>query len=491
MPKPILLFRADGNRHIGLGHVVRSLALAEMLQPDFKCLFAIRAPSESLAQQIKDSGSEVLALPENTNYLTEARQLIQKLAGSAPAVVLDGYQFTTDYQQTLRPHFKLICLDDIHAIHFVADAVINPAGGVAESSYSKEIYTKIYTGPEYALLRPPFLEAANQDRTIKNSRRFFLNMGGADPENYTLRLLQNIARQPDMNLAEVAVVVGGVYRHLPELDAFCAQYQQITIHSQLSAAAICQLMQTCDVAILPPSSVAYEWCSVRGPLFVIRTADNQKNIESFLIKNGLAFSYADFSRIIPEITNGSPIVQEQMQKQQQFFDGNSAARLRKIFQQLIYPDLLTLRNAQTEDSMLLFGWINEPAVRQFSLNPAPVPLAMHTSWYQHKLSDKNCFIFIAEISKEPVGMIRFDLQNNEAIISYLLDTAYRGKGLGVYLLLKGIQKLKGASSRFKTISALVQHHNGASVRAFEKAGFTSIPDSDRPFTNILKFTQPA
>lgn len=472
---------------MGLGHVVRSLALAEMLHPDFTALFAIREPTPALAQQIKESNAELLALPAAASELAEAQQLMAVLAGKIQAVVLDGYHFSTAYQRVLRQHAPLVCLADYPALPFVADVIINPAGGVAEKDYAKEKYTQLYSGPAYALLRAPFLAAATQKRSIGEGRRFFLNLGGADPENHTQKLLQELVQPPGME--NIAVVVGSAYRYLNELADFCAAYPQVTVHAQLSAAAMCRLMQTCQAAILPPSSVAYEWCAVGGPLFLVRTASNQKNLEQFLLQQQLAYAFADFQQLLPAVLAG-PINQPAVDRQRLYFDGQSPGRLRKIFHQLLYPDLLRLRAAQPDDRLLLFNWINEPAVRQFSLNPAPVPLAMHTHWYQHKLTDQNCFIFIAEMQGKPVGMIRFDISNQEAMISYLLDSAYRGQGLGTLLLQKGTAKLRAATTRFRRFSGLVQTHNPASIRAFEKAGFSATKLNDHPHSNILKFTRP-
>ena len=42
MIKPKVYIRADGNSEIGLGHVIRSLALAEMLKDEFCCIFVTR-----------------------------------------------------------------------------------------------------------------------------------------------------------------------------------------------------------------------------------------------------------------------------------------------------------------------------------------------------------------------------------------------------------------------------------------------------------------
>ncbi|MDB5222992.1 MAG: Spore coat polysaccharide biosynthesis protein predicted glycosyltransferase, partial [Chitinophagaceae bacterium] len=47
-PKSHILFRADGNSKIGLGHVYRCLAIAERLSEHFNCYFAIRQQSSEL-----------------------------------------------------------------------------------------------------------------------------------------------------------------------------------------------------------------------------------------------------------------------------------------------------------------------------------------------------------------------------------------------------------------------------------------------------------
>ena len=41
-----ILFRADADQHIGYGHFIRTLALADMLKDDFDCVFCLQTPSE-------------------------------------------------------------------------------------------------------------------------------------------------------------------------------------------------------------------------------------------------------------------------------------------------------------------------------------------------------------------------------------------------------------------------------------------------------------
>ena len=46
--KKTIVFRADGNSQIGLGHIMRCLALCEILSQDFFLKFAIQNPSNEV-----------------------------------------------------------------------------------------------------------------------------------------------------------------------------------------------------------------------------------------------------------------------------------------------------------------------------------------------------------------------------------------------------------------------------------------------------------
>ena len=167
MSKTKVVFRADGNSEIGLGHVIRSLALSEMLKKEFDCVFAIQEPSEALYEQIMAACGNIIQLPAcSENEYTFINELDNYLFGNE-IVVLDGYRFSTNYQQQIKSKgCSLVCIDDIHSYYFVADAIINHAGGISKDEYSSEKYTQFYLGPQFALLRPPFLMS---HRSLQNA----------------------------------------------------------------------------------------------------------------------------------------------------------------------------------------------------------------------------------------------------------------------------------------------------------------------------------
>ncbi|GEO04643.1 hypothetical protein AAE02nite_23070 [Adhaeribacter aerolatus] len=479
-----IIFRADGNAHIGLGHLTRSLALATMLTEENTCVFITQAPASEFITSLEKAGIGIIPLPVTPDYKQEASSLANMLKPT-DVVVLDGYVFDTYYQRTLRSKVnKILCLDDIHAFPFLADAIINPAGGITPNNYQAETYTHFFLGPGYALLREPFLEAATQTRDIKKIQNILLNMGGADPENQTLHLLQSVLRnQKNLN---VQVVVGAAYRYYNELQKYVQQYSNISVHQNLDAEAMCALMKNCEAAILPPSSVAYEWCSISGLLFVHQIADNQKDLAAFLTQQGLALPLNQLEEVLAD-PDRTEIITQQINQQRRFFDGKSKTRLKRIFSDLIILDSLQLRIAETNDMQQLFRWANDPTVRQHSFNPAPIPLEIHERWFNGKLNSPDCLLLIALVDEVPAGMIRFDIKASEATISYLLDKNFRGKGLGSWLLTAGGVKLQALRPEIRYIIGHVQVSNLASVVSFRKAGFTETETIPAAEPNSLIF----
>jgi len=137
------------------------LALAEMLHDDFECHFVIHTPLPGLRELILRSCASIVDLGDLS--LEEELKYLLDFFKPDDVIVLDGYTFKTEYQQQLKNKgHVLACIDDLQAYHFVADVVINPAGGVDLSRYSGEAYTKFLCGPAYALLKPPYLEAARK-----------------------------------------------------------------------------------------------------------------------------------------------------------------------------------------------------------------------------------------------------------------------------------------------------------------------------------------
>ncbi len=332
---PSILFRADGDSQIGLGHVMRCLALAEMLGPDYQRRFAIVQPAPEVVKLIEDKGVETIWL-ENSDDLFG-------VVDAAEVVVLDGYGFDENYQRAVRQRARaLVFIDDLMTGHQVADVVVNHAGNITEYDYKAEPYTQFLLGPHYALLRPPFFAPKTP---LPQEGPIFVSLGGADPSNTTLQVLKAILDCFGMLKQEwrVHVVVGPMQQNRPAIEALQLSFKYLKILSNLTAEQMVAELTKCQLAVTACSTVAYEVCSIGRPLIAIQTADNQEKMAKFMRHNELIPAILSTNGPTIQLTvalefglnrSYSSLRNQFVKNQHRFFDGRSPERFRALFNRL-------------------------------------------------------------------------------------------------------------------------------------------------------------
>src|SRR5690242_15556566 len=100
--------------------------------------------------------------------------------------------------------------------------------------------------------------------------------------------------------------------------------------------------------------------------------------------------------------------------------------------------LLILRRASEADCRLIWEWNNDPEVRAASFSTEPISWTTHERWYEAKCRDPNCFFYIAmNRTGNPIGDIRYDVAEYDAVVSVAVAQAMRGKGYGFALITQG------------------------------------------------------
>jgi spore coat polysaccharide biosynthesis predicted glycosyltransferase SpsG/RimJ/RimL family protein N-acetyltransferase len=452
---------------------MRLLALVDILRDQFNSVFVIQEPTETLRTQLAAECTEVVEMPPQP-AAGEPAWLAQHVLRPTDILVLDGYGFELSYQEAVRPFvFRLVCLDDLHAFHFAADLVLNPAGGISAAEYElRQPGARLLSGPAYAPLRAAFQSAA---ATPASPFSVLVCLGGADPTHQTQQVAATLLALP---VQRVHVVVGSAYADWESLQQWAEQQYAVTLHRNLPPNDLAELMRNCGTAVCSPSTISYEYCAVGGGLlFLLPTAANQHDLHEFLRAAGMALPYTSAANVLtsPEVLR----IAEQLQTaQHRHFDGQAPARLRQAFKTLCLPPApFHLRPVTATDSAQLLAWTNEPTVRQASFNPQPVSAEFHERWLNARLADPYALLLLAEDAADgtPVGLIRFSISHDEATLSYLLDPVYRGRGWAALLLTLGTAHLAQTFPQLRRIIGHVQLRNEASLRAFERAGYTLLP----------------
>ncbi|MFD2787555.1 UDP-2,4-diacetamido-2,4,6-trideoxy-beta-L-altropyranose hydrolase [Hymenobacter rubripertinctus] len=290
-----ILFRADGNTTIGLGHMVRSLALADMVRAVAPGLVLARTPPAVVRELVAQAGLPLLELPELAPA-EEADYLLARVLRPTDVLVLDGYGFDSDYRRRVRASgCRLVCLDDLHAGFFPADLIINHSPGVTAADYQAEPTTRFCLGPAFSLLRPPFLRHAALPRPAGPVASVLVCFGGADPLQLTARMLAALLALG--SLARIGLLLGGAAAAPTAIQALLAAHpqQQVTLYRSLLAEEMVPVLLGYDAVICPASTILIESLVLGRPVITGYYADNQRALAAYVHAHQQAHSVGDFA----------------------------------------------------------------------------------------------------------------------------------------------------------------------------------------------------
>jgi UDP-2,4-diacetamido-2,4,6-trideoxy-beta-L-altropyranose hydrolase len=491
--KAEVIIRADGSADTGMGHVVRCLALADMLKGKFRVTFAICKPDAQTSSLIREVVDELIELPVAKNLLEDAKKLLSHV-NPGNIIVLDGYIFKTDYQESLLAGgCKLVCIDDLRSWHHCADAIINHAEGVLPGDYKNELYTGVYTGLEYVLLRKQFLSKSSSVKEIKKPEKVFISMGAADVNNLTMKFAEVLIGMDGVK--EIHLMLGSVNPNIGEVTALAEKTENVKVqmHVNISATELYDLIRKCDVSICPASSISLESCATGIGLVTGFTADNQHGILNGISKfkagynlgNMIDISVEELSVQLKRLFSHPAVFNEMIRNQQKMIDGRSPERITEIFHKLA-EEKLRFRYARVEDVDLYFKWANDPLVRENSFNQEPIVYSNHVKWFNSRLvSPDSKLFFFYDLYNVPAGQVRIEKINGEHIIGISIDQAFRGKGMGVEMLNRSTHEYFKKENGIE-ICALIKKNNLTSYKIFTKAGFTGDLLTDEKLGEVFR-----
>jgi UDP-2,4-diacetamido-2,4,6-trideoxy-beta-L-altropyranose hydrolase len=312
--KPQVFIRTDASPEIGLGHLIRCSALAQMLYEIYDVVFFCKAIPDSSAAEINGIGITIIKI----NHETEFFQALKP----GFIVVLDGYDFNLSYQSQIKERgCHLVFIDDFFQQDLIADLVINHAPLIGREKYHVSPATKFALGLDYALLRPVFLKLAQEESKVTEKNEVFVCFGGADYKNLTRTTLNILSKYPAFK--KINVVTGPAYLYKDELSMLISGDFRILHHHAVNAAGICSLISRCSIAVVPASGILYEVIAAGCRIVSGYYTDNQLGIyEGFRALNGFAdaidFNEHALTRALDEIESFIPV---------RLIDGNSPSRI--------------------------------------------------------------------------------------------------------------------------------------------------------------------
>ena len=151
---------------------------------------------------------------------------------------------------------------------------------------------------------------------------------------------------------------------------------------------------------------------------------------------------------------------------------NRIPELKSILKDFVFEKKIYLRPFSKDDIKRIYELSNDPLVRENSISNEKISWESHVSWYKKKLADDNYIIFLAfDIDDKFIGQVKFEVENDKAIISISIIEHFRGKGMAKELLKVAVNNFFSKYSSANLIIAYIKPTNISSIKGFEKAGF--------------------
>jgi UDP-2,4-diacetamido-2,4,6-trideoxy-beta-L-altropyranose hydrolase len=233
---------------------------------------------------------ELLSLesPGDSTDVEATARLARDVAASW--VVVDGYQFSTRYSDSLRtPAIRILLIDDDGTRPSgLADLIVNQNLDAHESMYgSRSRSSRLLLGPRYVLLRKEFLRHRIGARNLPQvGRRVLVTLGGADPGNVTRQVVDALKTLASDSV-EAQIVIGPSN---PRAAAVEADVALTSMRIRRNVDDIADLMAWADLAVLTGGSTCWEAARMGLPALVIIAVAHQAGVVNALHRLGIARS---------------------------------------------------------------------------------------------------------------------------------------------------------------------------------------------------------
>lgn len=298
----VIVFRVDVNEQVATGHLMRCLTIAtECRNRGETCLFVLADDKET--KRITDRGFSYCVLHSRWDRMEEEVVSLRSLLEQYDCdwLVVDSYQATPLYLQTLNQYFRVLYLDDFGTEGYGVTAVLHYGLIEQPEKYIRHYRRKgitVLAGTEYIPLREEFqpfhLKELWQEQAKRQSvsaqPAILITTGGTDPYRVAAGVLKQCLEQDLLGRCRYHVIVGSMNDHVQELQQLVKQSVRdgspcIELHYAVNQMA--DLMCQCDYAVSAGGTTLYELCACGVPTVCFSFADNQIPAVTRLDQHGI------------------------------------------------------------------------------------------------------------------------------------------------------------------------------------------------------------
>jgi len=296
-----IAFILEADHLIGMGHIIRCLSLASFCEKlNLKCVFL--CPNDSEAIEIGSNLAPQFQWEKLSFKTTEQVDIkewleLHKRIGF-DCLVIDLWEHRCKALHSLyrNTDFPKIMLSSFPFAHQPVFYDILISMGLFSSSHKMAISALIgnavnYIGPEYVIMNGKYVADIKPVDICREADTVFVCMGGSDPANITLSVVDALASSADIR---IEAVIGQNYKYM---DSLFKYEKPGRINFYRDTDNIAPVAARCDIGIITGGILRYEMALAGLPIMIVSTFPIQHELSQIFEDTGAAVNMGIFDTL--------------------------------------------------------------------------------------------------------------------------------------------------------------------------------------------------
>ncbi len=274
----------EANELVATGHLMECIVCANTLEKaGYEVSFWINDDAdESLKKRIPCKYQEYQKSIEK-----DYNRLMVDVSRIEPkAIVFNLREVTEGFLREIRAgigqNTRIVCIDEFGHRDLPADIIINPMISPYYWEYGNS-KARRFCGAEYLILPEKLEELHQKDKSVnQNINRIVVSMGGVDPKNYTLELVEIIPQMfPD---TVIEIIIGGGNRNEKKIKEKAIKYKRVVIKKNISN--LPDLIYEADLIICAGGNTLHESACIGTPAIILPSMPHEERTAACFAEKG-------------------------------------------------------------------------------------------------------------------------------------------------------------------------------------------------------------
>jgi UDP-2,4-diacetamido-2,4,6-trideoxy-beta-L-altropyranose hydrolase len=315
MGENTFIFRVDASAGIGIGHLLRCLALASELRK-MNCV------SHFICRERFGHELELQVMPHILHWLADFEErlgntsdeelhdadatlaIICDLPSAGDWVVLDSYRLAYHWEKRVRDAgHRLAVIEDDRRRRHCADLLVSDTETPFDRSHNELAgFARMLAGPKYAIVDSVYAYSEKASAAAARRKRILISYGGSDPTDETSKAVAAVrALKADImsanRIGAVDVVIGPINPRAAAVICAAQGIPDVVTHQVVPSLA--PLMRQADLILTAGGTSMIEALALRRPCIVTVTGENQTMMIAALEARGVIRSLGWHATVSP------------------------------------------------------------------------------------------------------------------------------------------------------------------------------------------------